>query len=169
MKLKKLNSSLVEVHPEDFDVQTLRQAAREGRLYVAQPPLTEEEAKAKLQKGCAQILDYVKRIDCYATLPAVGELWSEIVSDELIQPTLFFKRYSRNRGEVNWYRVTAIVCLLREEEVYQKKVTAVQLHCVMEGTKSRTSVYSGMGGYLFNGQEIKRIKAIVRKFGISAN
>ena len=162
MNQKKLKSTLVEVRAEDFDVQTLRQAALEGRLYVAQPALTEEEAETQRRLGCAQIMEYVKRIDCYATLPAVDELWSEIVDDELLQPTLFMWRYSRCRGQVNWYRVTAIVCLLYELGVYSQELTAVRLHCLLEGTERRTSRYTGMSRYLLEQHEQHRIKDMIK-------
>ena len=66
---------------------------------------------------------------------------------------------------MNWYRVTAVVCLLHEQGVYQQEVSAVQLHCTLEGTQHRTKHYSGMSRYLLERSEIRVVKRILAQFG----
>ena len=66
---------------------------------------------------------------------------------------------------MNWYRVTAVVCLLHEQGVYQQEVSAVQLHRTLEGTQRRTNRYSGMSRYLLEQPEIRVVKRILRQFG----
>ena len=110
---------LRKVRPEDFDADALLRAAREGRLFIA--PAAERQP-------LTEVLDYVERIREYATNPHVREIWEAILSHERLAPLFYLTRYSSQRGQINWYRVTAVVCLLQENGVYRKDIAAVQLH-----------------------------------------
>ena len=110
-------------------------------------------------------LPEVVEIRCHRINAQVHEIWVSILHDEQLQPLFFLTRYSRKRGQVNWYRVTAVVCLLHEQGVYQQEVSAVQLHCTLEGTECRTKHYSGMSRYLLDQPEIRVVKQILRQFG----
>ena len=160
MRVKKTN--LQPVLPEDFEnVESLLRAAREGRLFVVAPNPSAETVEQRIDK----ILAYVDRISPYALNGHVREIWTAILHNEQLQPLFFLTRYQQTRGQVNWYRVTAVVCLLHEQRVYQQEVSAVQLHCRLEGSEHRTNYYSGMSRYLLEHDQIRIIKQILTQFG----
>lgn len=117
MKHQKLN--LKAVSPEDFDAKSLRRAAREGRLFIALPDIEPKSAEDAID----EILSYVGRISQYATTLRIGDIWEAILHDEALSPLFFLTRYSSTRGQINWYRVAAVVCLLREKGIYQKDIS----------------------------------------------
>lgn len=159
MRVKKTN--LQPVLPEDFEnMDSLLRAAQEGRLFIAAPTPPVETTEQRID----EILAYVDRISPYALNGNVREIWTAILHDEQLQPLFFLTRYSRTRGQVNWYRVTVMVCLLHEQGVYRQDMKAVELHCLLEGSKRRTNRYSGMSRYQLERSEIRVIKRILAQF-----
>lgn len=152
---------LQEVRIEDFDTALLRRAAREGRLFIAPAAAAQPDR----QQLVDSILAYVRPIEGYSLCPRVGDIWDAVLHDRRLEPLFFFTRYSGSRGEVNWYRVTALVCLMRECGVYRQDIPAVRLHCILEGTSRRTNRYNGMGRYLFEGVHIRALREILNRFG----
>ena len=155
METKK--QQLQKVRPEDFDTDALLRAAREGRLFI-QPVCHEQPL--------TDVLDYVERIRKYATNTHVREIWEAILNHEQLAPLFRFNRYAATRGQINWYRVTAMVCLLREKGVYRQDMTAVQLHLHLEGTTCRTTLYTGMSRYLLERRELSAVRQILDKFSL---
>ena len=159
MRVKKTN--LQPVLPEDFEnLESLLRAAHEGRLFIATPTPSIETVEQRID----EILAYVDRISPYALNGHVHAIWEAILHDEQLQPLFFLTRYSRKRGQVNWYRVTAMVCLLHEQGVYRQDMKAVQLHCLLEGSEHRTNYYSGMSRYQLEWPQIRIIKRILTQF-----
>ena len=142
-------------------MEGLQRAAHEGRLFIVPPTPSADTTEQRI----AEILAYVDRLSPYALNAQVHEIWTAILQDEQLQPLFFLTRYSRTRGQVNWYRVTAVVCLLHEQGVYRQDMKAVQLHCLLEGSEHRTNYYSGMSRYLLDQPEIRVVKRILRQFG----
>lgn len=138
----------------------LLRAAQEGRLFIATPTPPVETTEQRID----EILAYVDRISPYALNGHVHAIWEAILHDEQLQPLFFLTRYSRTRGQVNWYRVTAVVCLLHEQGVYRQEVSAVQLHCLLEGSERRTNRYSGMSRYQLEWPQVRIIKRILTQF-----
>lgn len=160
MEVKKQH--LQPVLPEDFkDMEGLQRAAHEGRLFIVPPTPSADTTEQRI----AEILAYVDRLSPYALNAQVHEIWTAILQDEQLQPLFFLTRYSRKCGQVNWYRVTVVVCLLHEQGVYRQDMKAVQLHCLLEGSEHRTNYYSGMSRYLLERSEIRVVKRILRQFG----
>ena len=160
MEVKKQH--LQPVLPEDFkDMEGLLRAAHEGRLFMVPPTPSAESAEQRI----AEILAYVDRLSPYALNAQVHEIWVSILHDEQLQSLFFLTRYSRKCGQVNWYRVTVVVCLLHEQGVYRQDMKAVQLHCLLEGSEHRTNYYSGMSRYLLERPEIRVVKRILAQFG----
>ena len=139
--MKKQNLNLMAVSLEDFDAKSLRRAAREGRLFIALP---DDEPKSA-DSAINEILTHVGRISEYATTPKVGDIWQAILHDADLSPLFFLTRYSSTRGQINWYRVAAVVCLLREKGIYQKDISGKELCRCMEGATQCRKHYSGMG------------------------
>lgn len=160
MEVKKQH--LQPVLPEDFkDMEGLQRAAHEGRLFMVPPTPSADTTEQRI----AEILAYVDRLSPYALNAQVHEIWTAILQDEQLQPLFFLTRYSRKCGQVNWYRVTVVVCLLHEQGVYRQDMKAVQLHCLLEGSEHRTNYYSGMSRYLLDQPEIRVVKRILAQFG----
>ena len=159
---------LKEVGINDFDIKTLRRAAREGRLFIA---TTEDDtvraSTADKEKAIGEILAYVDRISQYAINVHVREIWNDILHDNQLQPLFFFTRYGKTRGQINWYRVTAVMCLLYEKGVYRNDMTAIQLHLALEGTTRRNNRYNGISRYLLDQCQIKIVREILKKHAIS--
>lgn len=166
MKTKKLQ--LKEVSIKDFDIKALRRAAREGRLFIAcnEDDDTSEDAATR-EKALGEILSYVDRISQYAINVHVREIWDCILHDNQLQPLFFFTRYGKTRGQINWYRVTAVMCLLYEKGVYRNDMTAIQLHLALEGATRRNNRYNGISRYLLDQCQIKIVREILKKHAIS--
>ena len=157
MKHQKLN--LKAVSPDDFDAKSLRRAAREGRLFIALPDIEPKSAEDAID----EILSYVGRISQYATTLRIGNIWEAILHDEALSPLFFLTRYSSTRGQINWYRVAAVVCLLREKGIYQKDISGKELCRCMEGATQCPKHYSGMGPYLLDVDQIGLVREILDK------
>ena len=156
---------LREVSIEDFDIDLLRRAAREGRLFIAPEGSTTGSLTIdNRQQLVVSILTYVQPIAVYSSCLRVGDIWEAILHDPRLAPLFFFQRYSSSRGKVNWYRVTALVCLMRENGIYNKDIPAQRLHCILEGTQRRTNRYTGMSRYLFEHAQIRALREILNKF-----
>ena len=156
---------LREVSIEDFDIALLRRAAREGRLFIApEGSAPGEPTSDNGLQPVADILAYVQPIAEYSSCPRVGDIWESVLHDDRLAPLFFFSRYRDSRGKVNWYRVTALVCFMRENGIYNQDIPAQQLHCILEGTERRTNRYTGMSRYLFERAQIRILREILNKF-----
>ena len=157
MKHQKLNLKAVSL--EDFDAKSLRRAAREGRLFIALPDIEPKSAEDAID----EILSYVGRISQYATTLRIGDIWEAILHDEALSPLFFLTRYSNTRGQINWYRVAAVVCLLREMGIYQKDISGKELCQCMGGATLCRKHYSGMGPYLLDVAQRRLLSKILDK------
>ena len=139
----------------DFDIDTLRKAFLEGRLYILQPATPSDIREESIRK----ILHYVSRIDACASrqyLTTIGQLWQELLRSPQLGDLFFLSRYSTTRGQPNWYRVNAVVLALLEHGIYcQGRYTAVELHLLMEQSTRRNSHYTSMNRYLLERHHMK--------------
>lgn len=106
-----------KVRPEDFDVEKLLAAAREGRLYVddSKKQVSKEEVTDKVRA-------YVARIKVLATpgfCPSVDDLWEQILSCDDFIKILIPSDKARKCRDFNKYSVMRIIGVLREKGVYQ--------------------------------------------------
>lgn len=150
---------------EEFDLKAITKAFKEGRLYIESSPNHPIISKAE---GMKSILAYVSRIDKCATPPFaehIQELWQALLNHEVLGDLFFLNRYKATRGQVNWYRVTAIIYLLLENNVYQNDTyKCIDLHLMCEGISKRNTHYTGMNRYLLNRDQMKMLKAILQQF-----
>ena len=142
------------VQVEDFNIDNLKKAFLEGRLYIQSlPPEKSREA------GIQAILRYVSRIDACASdayRSSIHTLWEQILCSPELGDLFFLNRYSNSRGEPNWYRVNVVMAVLLENNIYKRDAyTAVQLHLMMEQSEKRNSHYTGMNRYLLGRDQIK--------------
>ena len=150
------------VRVEDFNIDKLRDAFVEGRLYI-QSTTAEKSREAGIQA----MLRYVSRIDACASeayQSTIHTLWEKILRSPELGNLFFLERYKNSRGQPNWYRVNATVMALLEHNVYCRDTyTAIKLHMLMEQTTKRTNHYSGMGRYLLNRKELALLLQIIRQ------
>jgi len=137
-------SKMKQVRPEDFDVEALMAAAREGRLYVDEKKNTVNKEKVK-----RDVRAYVARISPLVTRryrSTIDELWDEILNDddfiELLQPG---NKTKKCRG-FNKYNLMRIIGVLREKDVYER-YSDRKFASLLEQTKRDCSYrcYLGMG------------------------
>ena len=152
---------------EDFNIDTLREAFRQGRLYIR----TEAKSATSIrEEGIQAILRYVSRIHACASpayASSIHQLWEEILHSPELGDLFFLNRYSSNRGQPNWYRVNAVVTVLLEHNIYrQDEFTAVQLHLLMEQTDKRNSHYTGMNRYLLERHQVRTLMQYTERFRI---
>ena len=181
----------VRVREEDLQqMEALRQAAREGRLFIlpaevmnqttawaaetglcpsvpSAEPLTQA---AKREQSIQAILAYVARIDDCAEeayRPYMQAIWEAILRSETLGVSFFLYRYENNRGEPNFYRVTAAVEILRQKGVYRKEFRPIDLHRRMEQLGSHdkpVSSYSSKDRYYLNKQERDELTNLASTF-----
>lgn len=156
----KLN--LQPVPYEDFDLEALRLACKEGRLFM-QP---KKESIEKVWKDNAkQVLTYIHPLHPYASecfRPYLQQLWKEIVyHPQLIQH--FTIRQGKNEGKINKYFITYLVEFLRNWHVYDCRYS-VQLHLVLENTQKRNKYYTGKQNYDLSDSEKMIIKGFLMKY-----
>jgi len=138
--LKKLK----QVCPEDFDVEVLLAAAREGRLYV-------DENKKKISREILikEVRAYVGRIKVLVTKEfssSIDELWDQILSKEEFVVLLTPSCKAKKCREFNKYSVMRIIGVLREKGVYEYYNDS-KYNTLLEQTDKDTSYrkYLGMG------------------------
>lgn len=162
MQQGKQNSNFVLV--EDFDLQAIRQAFREGRLYFQPATKAAEQVR---EEGISQILQYVSRIDACASQEYYAHmrtLWNKVLHDDKLQPLCFMSKGKR-KGQPNWYRITSIVCLMREWNIYRKQeFTAVDLHLLMEEVNKRNAIYESSSHYYLEHRDMAILKKILSNF-----
>ena len=152
---------------EDFNIDTLREAFRQGRLYIR----TEAKSATSIrEEGIQSILQYVSRIEACASqayASSIHQLWEAILHSPELGDLFFLNRYSSNRGQPNWYRVNAVMTVLLEHNIYrQEEYTAVQLPLRMEQSDKRNSHYTSMNRYLLERHQIRILLQYTERFRI---
>lgn len=138
--------NLRKVRPEDFDVKQLEKWCREGKLFVVLEPDTDSNAYRR------EVLDYVRRINAFATENWEGKidyLWSAIVDAPCFKDILIMKN-GVQRGHINKYSVTNLVCRMQNVGVYRQDVSMLSLHLMLEGVEKKNKYYKSSGNYELN-------------------
>ena len=148
--------------------QSIQAAKREQSDQAARrEPLTQA---AKREESIQAILAYVARIDDCAEeayRPYMQAIWEAILRSETLGDSFFLYRYENNRGEPNFYRVTAAVEILRQKGVYRKEFRPIDLHRRMEQLGSHdkpVSSYSSKDRYYLNKQERDELTNLASTF-----
>ena len=150
------NLNLQKVSIEQFNADLLREAARQGRLYLATAEVSEEQRQA-------DILRYVSRIDDLATQPEnIGRLWQAIVTHPAFAGHWHIRRGQR-KGEANRSFVTSVVDYLRDRGVYRADYTT-HLHFRLESVNRKTAVYNNMAQYPTTRAQRKAIDELIYSF-----
>jgi len=149
---------------EEFDIDTLREAFRQGRLYIRTAGTPNVNTR---EEGIQAILRYVARVENCANEAyrlSIRRIWERILRSPELSDSFFLNRYSNSRGRPNWYRVNATVAALLEMNVYRKQsYSAVQLHLMMEQSTKRNNHYTGMNRYLLNRRELSALFRLLKQ------
>ena len=159
---------LVRVREEMFQqVEALRQAAREGRLFI----LPAEEINAsKREESIQAILTYVARIDdCGedADRAPIRASWEAILRSEQLKNLFVLQRGEKKRVNPSYYRVTVTVEYLQAIGVYKTNILLPDLHRKMEQIKSNDPTephYLSKSNYPLDDSGKSTISDIVLKF-----
>lgn len=152
---------LKQVHPEDFDVEALLTAAREGRLYV-------DESKKEVSKEVIikEVRAYVGRIQTLVTKEfssSIDELWEQILSTEDFVVLLTPSCKAKKCREFNKYSVMRIIGVLREKGVYEYYNDSTY-NALLEQTEKDTSYRSYLGMGFEQRHLIMKMREIVTQY-----
>lgn len=151
-------SKMKQVRPEDFNVEVLMAAAREGRLYIDEKKKTvnKEQVMSDVRAYVARISPLVTR--CYRS--KIDEMWDEILNDDdfikLLQPG---NKSKKCRG-FNKYNVMRIIGVLREKDVYER-YSDRKFASLLEQTQKDCSYRSYLGMGLEQRNLLVKIRQIV--------
>lgn len=151
---------LTRVRPEDFNVEALMAAAREGRLYV-----DERKQEVSKEQVIKEVRAYVGRIRVFVTntySSSIDELWEDVFRSDVLMKVLLPKPKARKCTVFDKYGVMRIVGVLREKGVYERR-SDPQYNALLEeqGKDSPYRRYLGQG--LEQRSEIVALRRIVEK------
>ena len=131
----------VQVTEKDLHNIDINDLVHQGLLFMLVKPTRSIES----------IIHYVERIDDCAS-PAyhscISQLWQEILCSPKIKPKLFITK-GKNKGNPNYYFITAIVGILLENNVYNaKKYSLLDLSKILEQTNKKNNVYTSSQHYI---------------------
>ena len=159
----KLNivKKLRRVRPEDFNVELLLAAAREGRLYV-----DEKRNEVSKEEMIVKVRAYIARIRIFVTLKfcsSVDELWDQLLATDEFVDFLMPSNKARLCKEFDKYNVMRVIGVLREKGVYERysdrKYDALLEPAMKESPYRR---YLGMG--IEQRELLVKIRDIVGKY-----
>ena len=143
---------LIQVGIGEFHIPTLREAAREGRLFLRARLKDKEEERKERE---AAIMAYVSAIDDHVTpeyRSRIKGIWRDLINEPVFSRDLVIKK-GRQRGAFNRYMVTVIVCWMKEMGIYSSDITAQELHLLMEHCTQRNQYYTGMQNYTLDKEQ----------------
>ena len=146
----------VQVTEQDLHNIDIKELVRKGLLFKLVEPTRSLES----------IIHYVERIDECAS-PAyhscIHELWQEILCSPKIKPKLFIVK-GKNKGNPNYYFITAIVGVLLENRVYNADLyNLLALSKILEHTSKKPNSYKASQQYISHNL-ILTIRTVVKRF-----
>ena len=136
-----MKNMYVQVTEQDLHNIDINELIQQGLLFRLVKPTRSIES----------IIHYVERIDECAS-PAyhscIHELWQEILCSPKIKPKLFIIK-GKNKGNPNYYFITAIVGVLLENRVYNADLyNLLALSKILENTNKKPNAYAGAQQYI---------------------
>ena len=156
-----MKKQISQVNPENFDVQMLLQAAREGRLYVE-----EEEKTVSREYIINNVRAYIQRINPLVTRryrTVIDMLWEEIFQSEALVKLLMPKPKARKCRDFDKYGVMRLIGVLREKDVYERYSDRKYM-ALLEQTQRDCSYRSYLGMGLEERSMLVIIRQIVAQF-----
>jgi hypothetical protein len=135
-----MKNMYVQVTEQDLHNIDINDLVHQGLLFMLVKPTRNIES----------IIRYVGRIDDCAS-PAyrscITQLWQEILCSPKIKPKLFITK-GKNKGNPNYYFITAIVEILLQNNVYDnKKYSLMALWRIMKNSNDNIHFYTSSQVY----------------------
>jgi hypothetical protein len=151
-----MKNMYVQVTEQDLHNIDINELIQQGLLFRLVKPTRSIES----------IIHYVERIDECAS-PAyhscISQLWQEILCSPKIKPKLFIIK-GKNKGNPNYYFITAIVGILLENRVYNADLyNLLALSKILENTNIKPNAYAGAQQYI-SYDLILTIRTLVKGF-----
>lgn len=102
------------VRPEDFNIEELWEAAREGRLIL----LPRKVDRTQTRKDVLQYVDRIRPLVSHKFRPYIDELWEQILACDEFMDYLTHSK-ARKFTQFNKYNLMRIIGVLREARVYE--------------------------------------------------
>lgn len=136
-----MKNMYVQITENDLHNIDIKELINQGLLFKLVEPTRSLES----------IIRYVGRIDDCASSAyhsCISQLWQEILCSPKIKPKLFITK-GKNKGNPNYYFITAIVGILLENNVYNaKKYSLLDLSKILEQTNKKNNVYTSSQHYI---------------------
>lgn len=136
-----MKNMYVQITENDLHNIDIKELIQQGLLFRLVKPTRSLES----------IIHYVGRIDDCASSAyhsCISQLWQEILCSPKIKPKLFITK-GKNKGNPNYYFITAIVGILLENNVYNaKKYSLLDLSKILEQTNKKNNVYTSSQHYI---------------------
>ena len=152
-----------QVRPEDFDVELLLAAAREGRLYV-------DEAKKEVSRETIiiEVRAYVQRIKVFVTKQyrsSIDDLWEQILASDDFVTFLTPSCKAKKCKVFDKYNVMRIIGVLREKDVYEH-YSDLKYNALLEQTDKDSPYRKYLGMGLEQRCLLVKLRQIVAKFQV---
>lgn len=153
---------IIKVRLEDFDVEMLKQKAREGKLFIE---TSNEEYKR--EEVINNVRAYVARIKPLVTPPFrdhIDSIWEAIFQNTVLMPLLMptgraeFKEFDK-------YKVLRIIGVLHNKQVYEFR-SDMEAFCMLESTRNKSDKYRRFLGAGLDKPYLKELRTIVSNFNI---
>lgn len=152
-----------QVRPEDFDVELLLAAAREGRLYV-------DEARKEVSRETIiiEVRAYVQRIKVFVTKQyrsSIDDLWEQILASDDFVTFLTPSCKAKKCKVFDKYNVMRIIGVLREKDVYEH-YSDLKYNALLEQTDKDSPYRKYLGMGLEQRCLLVKLRQIVAKFQV---
>jgi len=152
-----------QVRPEDFDVELLLAAAREGRLYV-------DETKKEVSRETIiiEVRAYVQRIKVFVTKQyrsSIDDLWEQILATDDFVMFLTPGCKAKKCKVFDKYNVMRIIGVLREKDVYEH-YSDLKYNALLEQTDKDSPYRKYLGMGLEQRYLLVKLRQIVAKFQV---
>ena len=152
-----------QVRPEDFDVELLLAAAREGRLYV-------DEARKEVSRETIiiEVRAYVQRIKVFVTKQyrsSIDDLWEQILASDDFVTFLTPSCKAKKCKVFDKYNVMRIIGVLREKDVYEH-YSDLKYNALLEQTDKDSPYRKYLGMGLEQRHLLVKLRQIVAQFQV---
>ena len=155
-----METTIKRVTPKDFNEEDVMRLFREGKLF------TEVEQELPTRDVKRELLEYVSPLKemCTPQYRANHEqIWLDIINSDDFD--LVMKKGAR-RGELNKYRVMALVTYLFNNNLYNGSRSPLQLYYKLENTTKKGNFYTNAckDVYAINDQQRPILKRLLQKY-----
>ena len=156
-----METTILRVTPDDYNEEDVMRLFREGKLF------TEVEHKLPTRDDVKrELLEYVSRIQecCNPQFKDSHErIWLDIFNSDDFD--LVMKKGAR-RGELNKYRVMALVTYLFNNNLYNGSRSPLQLYYKLENTTKKGSIYTSSGNdeYAVQDRQRETLNKVIKKY-----